>query len=54
MKVLKASPSTVHWGYLDSSIPPVLTIEDGETVFGNPAKKIGTIDEKGNRKLEYI
>ena len=33
MKVLKASPSTVHWGYLDSSIPPVLTIEDGETVF---------------------
>jgi len=33
MKELKATPTTVHWGYLDSAIPPVLTIEDGETVY---------------------
>jgi acetamidase/formamidase len=31
-KLLKATPATVHWGYLDAKIPPVLTVESGERV----------------------
>ncbi len=30
--VLNPSPDTVHWGFLDASIPPRLTIEPGDTV----------------------
>ena len=38
---LKSSPSTVHWGYFDATVPPVLEIESGdrvtiETVSGGP------------------
>ena len=29
---LKATPETVHWGYLDASIAPALTINSGERV----------------------
>jgi len=29
---LDASPETVHWGYFDSSLQPVLTIASGDTV----------------------
>src|SRR5450759_581303 len=32
IKVLKATPATVHWGYLDAAIPPALTIDSGERV----------------------
>ncbi len=32
---LKANPQTVHTGFLDSTIPPVLTIESGDTVVLN-------------------
>lgn len=40
---IDASPKTVHWGYLDARIPPVLTIESGDrvsmsTVSGDPDK----------------
>jgi acetamidase/formamidase len=31
-KVLKATPATVHWGYLDAAIKPALTIDSGERV----------------------
>lgn len=31
-KVLKATPETVHWGYLDATIEPALTIDSGERV----------------------
>lgn len=31
-KVLKATPETVHWGYLDATIKPALTIDSGECV----------------------
>jgi len=31
-KVLKATPETVHWGYLDATIKPALTIDSGERV----------------------
>ena len=31
-KILKATPETVHWGYLDSTIKPALTIDSGERV----------------------
>ena len=39
--LLKSTPETVHWGYFDGSLPPVLTIESGdcvviECVSGNP------------------
>src|SRR6266542_5594329 len=27
-----SSPETVHWGYFDAAVPPVVTIESGETV----------------------
>ena len=30
--LLKATPETVHWGYLDATIPPALTISSGERV----------------------
>ena len=38
---LRSSPETVHWGYFEASIPPVLTIASGdrvtvETVSGAP------------------
>jgi acetamidase/formamidase len=29
---LDASPDTVHWGYFDAGLPPVLTIDAGDTV----------------------
>jgi len=32
-KVLKATPETVHWGYLDATIKPALTIDSGERVM---------------------
>jgi acetamidase/formamidase len=39
--VLKSTPDTVHWGFFDGSLPPVLTVESGdcvviECVSGNP------------------
>ncbi|MGE3918982.1 MAG: amidase, partial [Hyphomicrobiaceae bacterium] len=38
---LKSSVETVHWGYFDASVAPVLTVEPGdrvtiETVSGGP------------------
>ena len=41
MHVLKATPETVHWGYLDAAQKPALTVESGdcvtiECVTGNP------------------
>lgn len=30
--LLKATPETVHWGYLDGSLKPVLTVESGDRV----------------------
>lgn len=29
---LNATPQTVHWGFLDASLPPVLSVADGDTV----------------------
>jgi acetamidase/formamidase len=29
---LPATPETVHWGYFDRDLPPVLTVEDGDFV----------------------
>ena len=39
--LLKSTPETVHWGFFDGSLPPVLTVESGdcvviECVSGNP------------------
>jgi acetamidase/formamidase len=39
--VLRSTPETVHWGYFDGGLPPVLTINSGdrvliECVSGNP------------------
>ncbi|MBH69034.1 MAG: amidase [Rhodospirillaceae bacterium] len=28
-----ASPSTVHWGYFDAALPPVLEVDSGDTVI---------------------
>src|SRR5262249_24865772 len=50
---LKASPTTVHRGFFDASLKPVLTIDSGdiirlETVSGNPRyfEKLGVPREK--------
>ena len=29
---LDASPETVHWGYFDAGLKPLLTVESGDTV----------------------
>ncbi len=29
---IDAAPDTVHWGYFDAALPPVLTVDSGETV----------------------
>ncbi len=29
---LDASPDTVHWGYFDAKLPPILTIDSGDSV----------------------
>lgn len=29
---LDAGPETVHWGYFDAALPPILTIESGERI----------------------
>ena len=39
---LKTTPETVHWGYWDASLPPVLRVGSGDevtvqTLSGNPA-----------------
>jgi acetamidase/formamidase len=44
--MLAASPATVHWGYFDAALPPVLTIASGEqvtidTVNGQPRDFVG-------------
>jgi acetamidase/formamidase len=50
---LKAAPTTVHRGFFDASLPPVLTIDSGdsvklETATGNPRyfEKLGVPKEK--------
>jgi acetamidase/formamidase len=40
---LAASPATVHWGYFDAGLSPVLTIDPGDTV------EIGTVN--GGREV---
>jgi acetamidase/formamidase len=30
--LLRSTPETVHWGYFDGSLPPVLTVESGDRV----------------------
>ncbi|HWD23059.1 MAG TPA: acetamidase/formamidase family protein [Burkholderiales bacterium] len=39
--LLRSTPETVHWGFFDASLPPVLTVDSGdrvviECVSGNP------------------
>lgn len=39
--LLRSSPETIHWGYFDATLEPVLTIDTGdcvviECVSGNP------------------
>ena len=55
---LKASPATVHRGFFDASLKPVLTIDSGdivrlETVSGNPRyfESLGVPKEKIPREL---
>jgi hypothetical protein len=35
---LPATPSTVHWGYFDPRLEPVLTVDQGQGVHGRIAK----------------
>lgn len=43
---LKSSPDTVHWGWFDAALPPVLTVDSGdrvtiESISGGPANLPG-------------
>src|ERR1700723_380469 len=29
---LRAAPATIHWGFFDSQLPPVVTVQSGDTV----------------------
>ena len=29
---LPASPETIHWGFFDAQLPPVLTVRSGDSV----------------------
>ena len=29
---IEAGPETVHWGYFDAALPPLVTIDSGDTV----------------------
>ena len=29
---LASNPETVHWGYFDATLPPILTIDSGDSV----------------------
>jgi len=29
---IEATPQTVHWGYFDAALPPILTVDPGDTV----------------------
>ena len=29
---LDAAPDTVHWGYLDAALKPLITVDSGDTV----------------------
>jgi len=54
---LPASRDTVHWGYLDATIPPVLRIHSGDrvaidTVSGNP-QLLAALEAPYNRLPEY-
>ena len=31
-KRIDAEPNTVHWGYFDASLSPLVTVESGETI----------------------
>src|SRR3954454_5451670 len=55
---LKATPQTVHRGFFDASLPPVLTVDSGdivklETATGNPKwfESVGVPKEKIPKEL---
>ena len=29
---IEVGPKTVHWGYFDATLPPLITIDSGDTV----------------------
>ena len=58
---LVASPKTVHTGYFDAALPPVLTIESGDTVVMNSLTLLDgrlrsgmTLDEVMAARQEYV
>jgi len=58
---LKATPQTVHRGFLDASLKPVLTINSGDTVrletaTGNPRyfERLGVPKEKIPQELYAV
>jgi len=58
---LKASPQTVHTGFFDASIPPVLTIESGDTVILSTMMLMDgqlrcgmTLEELITKRQEYV
>jgi acetamidase/formamidase len=46
---LNPSPSTVHWGFFDSRLPPISTIESGDTVVVETVS--GGLEEVGDAAL---
>jgi len=54
---LPASPETVHWGYLDAAIPPVLRVQSGDrvtvdTISGSP-QLLAALESRYDALPEY-
>lgn len=52
---LIAKPDTVHWGYYDSSLSPVMTIASGDTlIVHTESGRADTLDQLGSRASQEV
>ena len=56
---LPATPSTVHWGYFDPRLEPVLTVAPGdfvaiETLTHHAGEKLTTAPSRGTATTRYL
>ncbi|MBI3127606.1 MAG: acetamidase/formamidase family protein [Candidatus Tectomicrobia bacterium] len=52
---LIAGPDTVHWGYYDAGLPPLMTIDSGDTlVVGTESGRKEHVEKVGSRASEAL
>jgi acetamidase/formamidase len=49
---LPATPATVHWGYFDAALEPVLTVASGDVIGIEEIHLHEGIDRVARRRLE--